>query len=146
MMPVAPRASSWTRRSRNSSRVPVKVICLAADTSTSASWPFENVEGMTAVNGEVADVLVHTFDAGQPRFAVRQRFHAFRIGRLPEVIGERDERFDGARGARRGDFLSIIEDRAVGLYEASLELSGRRAERNQAVGDLFGERVGLWSL
>src|ERR1700730_18459577 len=29
------------RRSRNSSRVPVKVICLAADTSTSASWPFE---------------------------------------------------------------------------------------------------------
>src|SRR5439155_14532580 len=48
-----------------------------------------NVEGMTAVNGEVADVLVHTFDAGQPRFAVRQRFHAFRIGRVPEVIGER---------------------------------------------------------
>src|SRR6202158_1310611 len=36
-----------------------------------------NVEGMTAVNGEVADVFVHTFDAGQPRFAVRQRFHGF---------------------------------------------------------------------
>src|SRR5690348_4937745 len=35
-----------------------------------------NVEGMTAVNGEVAHVRVHTFDAGQPRFAVRQRFHA----------------------------------------------------------------------
>src|SRR5947208_1358891 len=69
-----------------------------------------NVEGMTAVNGEVADVLVHTFDAGQPRFAVRQRFHAFRIGRVPVVIGKRDERFDGARGARRGDVLSIIED------------------------------------
>jgi integrase-like protein len=36
MMPVAPLASSWV--TRNSSRVPVKVICLAADTSTSASW------------------------------------------------------------------------------------------------------------
>src|SRR6267142_5507730 len=35
-----------------------------------------NVEGMTAVNGEVADVFVRTFDASQPRFAVRQRFHA----------------------------------------------------------------------
>src|SRR6516225_8266650 len=51
-----------------------------------------NVEGMTAVNGEVADFFVRTFDASQPRFAVRQRFHAFRIGRVPEVIGERDER------------------------------------------------------
>src|SRR6516165_3837440 len=60
-----------------------------------------NVEGMTAVNGEVADVLVRTFDAGQPRFAVRQRFHAFRIGRVPEVIGESDERFDGGRGAAK---------------------------------------------
>src|SRR6516164_3164283 len=73
-----------------------------------------NVEGMTAVNGEVADFFVHTFDAGQPRLPVRQRFHAFRIGRVPEVIGERDERFDGGRGARRGDVLAIIEDRAVG--------------------------------
>src|SRR5580704_8198373 len=34
-----------------------------------------NVAGMTAVNGEVADFFVRTFDAGQPRFAVRQRFH-----------------------------------------------------------------------
>src|ERR1700756_2138997 len=42
-----------------------------------------NVEGMTAVNGEVADFFVRTFDAGQPRFAVRQRF-AFRIGRVSE--------------------------------------------------------------
>src|SRR6202008_1105799 len=32
-----------------------------------------NVEGMTAVNGEVADFFVRTFDAGQPRFAVRER-------------------------------------------------------------------------
>ena len=56
---------------------------------------------MTAVNGEVADVLVHAFDTGQPRFAVRQRFHAFRIGRVSEVIGERDERFDGGRGAAK---------------------------------------------
>src|SRR5215831_14328697 len=64
-----------------------------------------NVEGMTAVNGQVADALVHMFDAGQPRFAVRQRFHAFRIGRVPEVIGERDERFDGGGGTRRGDIL-----------------------------------------
>src|SRR5215813_10762658 len=67
-----------------------------------------NVEGMTAVNREVADVLVHTFDASQPRFAVRQRFHAFRIGRVPKMIGECHERFDGGRGARRGDVLSII--------------------------------------
>src|SRR5437764_11200130 len=50
-----------------------------------------NVERMTAVNGEVADFFVRTFDAGQPRFAVRQRSHAFWIGRVPEV-GERDER------------------------------------------------------
>src|SRR6201987_3282139 len=68
-----------------------------------------NVEGMTAVNGEVADVFVSTFDAGQPRFAVRQRFHAFRIGRVPEGVGERDERFDGGRGAGRGDLLALIE-------------------------------------
>src|SRR5690349_1004958 len=54
-----------------------------------------NVEGMTAVNGEVADFFIRTFDAGQPRFAVWQRFHAFRIGRVPEVIGECHERFDG---------------------------------------------------
>ena len=33
-----------------------------------------NVEGMTAVNGEVADVFVRTFDASQPRFAVRRAF------------------------------------------------------------------------
>src|SRR6266851_9674337 len=105
-----------------------------------------DVEVMTAVNGEMADVLVHTFDAGQPRFAVRQRFHAFRIGRVPEVIGERDERFDGGRGARRGDVFSIIEDRAVGRHEAGLEPFGRAAEGNQAVGNLFGERAGLGAL
>src|SRR6201981_3783487 len=73
-----------------------------------------NVEGMTAVNGEVADFFVRTFDASQPRFAVRQRFDAFRIGRVSEVIGERDERFDGGRGRRRGDARAIIEDRAAG--------------------------------
>jgi hypothetical protein len=98
------------------------------------------------VNGEVADVLVHTFDAGQPRFAVRQRFRAFWIGRVPEVIRERDERFDGGRGARGDDVLSIIEDRAVGRHEAGLEPFGRAAEGNQAVGNLFGERAGLWAL
>jgi len=105
-----------------------------------------NIEGMTAVNGEVADVFVRTFDASQPRFAVRQRFHAFRIGRVPEVIRERDERFDGGRGARRGDVLAIIEDRAVGRHEAGLEPFGRAAEGNQAVGNLFGERAGLGAL
>src|SRR5215469_13126198 len=105
-----------------------------------------NVEGMTAVNGQVADVFVRTFDASQPRFAVRQRFHAFRIGRVPEVIGERDERSDGGRGARRGDVLAIIEDRAAGRHEAGLEPFGRAAEGNQAVGDLFGERPGLGAL
>src|ERR1700759_1082338 len=67
-----------------------------------------NVEGMTAVNGEVADFFVRTFDAGQPRFAVRQRFHALRIGRVSEVIGECHKRFDGGRSARRGDVLAII--------------------------------------
>src|ERR1700746_1750049 len=41
-----------------------------------------NVEGMTAVNGEVADFFVRTFEAGPPRFTVRQRFHAFRIDRV----------------------------------------------------------------
>src|SRR5215470_19739884 len=40
-----------------------------------------NVEGMTAVNGEVADFFVRMFDAGQPRFAIGQPFHTFRIGR-----------------------------------------------------------------
>src|SRR5579864_634319 len=57
-----------------------------------------NVEVMTAVNGEVADIFVHPFDAGEPRFAVRQRFHAVRLGRVPVVIGERDQRSDGGRG------------------------------------------------
>src|SRR5207244_5483405 len=99
-----------------------------------------NVEGMTAVNGEVADVLVHTFDAGQPRFAVRQRFHAFWIGRVPEVIGERDERFDGARGARRGDVLSMIEDRAVGRHEAGLEAFGRAPREIRPSVISLGER------
>src|SRR5215468_10174152 len=33
-----------------------------------------NAEGMAAVNREVADFFVRTSDAGQPRFAVRQRF------------------------------------------------------------------------
>jgi hypothetical protein len=47
---------------------------------------------MTTVNREVANVFVHPFDAGQPRLAVRQRFHAFRIGREPVVIGEGDQR------------------------------------------------------
>src|SRR5215475_9316919 len=56
-----------------------------------------NVEGMTAVNREVADVFVHPLDAGQPRVAVRQRFHAFRIGRVPMVISKRDQRFEGGR-------------------------------------------------
>src|SRR5207248_3868623 len=88
-----------------------------------------NVEVMTAVNGEMADVLVHPFDAGQPRFAVRQRLHAFRIGRVPVVISKRDERFEGGRGARRGDVLAIIEDRAAGGHEAGLEPFGRSAER-----------------
>src|ERR1700751_4870045 len=105
MTPVAPRASSWGSRWRNSSRVPVKVICLAADMSMKRVMPVRNVERMTAVNGEVADFFVRTFDAGQPRFAVRQRFDAFRIGRVPEVIGECHERFDGGRGARPGDIL-----------------------------------------
>src|SRR6266567_8386991 len=94
-----------------------------------------NVEVMTAVNGEVADVFICTFDSGQPRFAVRQRFHAFRIGRVPVVIGERDERFEGGRGARRGDVLVTVEDGAAGRHETGLEPFGRAAEGNQAVGN-----------
>src|SRR5215470_15102556 len=102
-----------------------------------------NVEGMTSVNREVADFFVRTLDTGQPRFAVWQRFHAFRIGRVPEVIGECHERLDGGRGARRGDVLAIVEDRAAGRHEAGLEPVGWAAEGNQAVGNLFGERAGL---
>src|SRR5438105_8799833 len=90
-----------------------------------------NVEVMTAVNGEVASVFVHPFDAGQPRFAVRQRLHALRIGRVPVVIGKRDERFEGGRGARRGNVLAIIEDRAAGRHEAGLEPFGGAAEENR---------------
>src|ERR1700730_13345789 len=45
-----------------------------------------NVKVMTAVNREVADFFIYTFDAGQPRFTVRQRFHALWIGRVPVVI------------------------------------------------------------
>src|SRR6201981_1525157 len=96
-----------------------------------------NVWGGPAVNGEVAKFFVHTFAAGQPRVAVRQRFHAFRIGRVPGVIGDRDERSDGGGGARRGDVLAIIEDRAIGRYEAGLEPCGRGAEGNQTVGNLL---------
>src|SRR5690242_2335383 len=70
-----------------------------------------DIEIMTAVNGEMASMFAHPFDAGQPRFAVRQRLHAFRVGRVPMVIGERDERFESGRGARRGNVLAIIEDR-----------------------------------
>src|SRR5260370_7620100 len=55
-----------------------------------------NVEGMTAVNGEVADVLVHAFDAGPPRFAVRQPFHPFRTGPVPELICNPHEQFNRA--------------------------------------------------
>ena len=73
-----------------------------------------NVEIMTAVDGEVASVFVHPFDAGQPRFAVRQCLHTFRIGGIPVVIGKRDERSDGGQGARRSDVFPIIEDRAAG--------------------------------
>src|SRR6516164_4234470 len=105
-----------------------------------------NVVIMAAVNGEVADVFVRTFDAGQPRFAVRQCFDAFRVGRVPVVIGKRDERFEGGRGARRGDVLAIIEDRAAGRYEAGLEPFGGAAEGDQAVGNLFGERAGFGTL
>src|SRR6202008_2926053 len=36
-----------------------------------------NVEVMTAVNREVADFFVRTFEAGQPRFPVRHRFARF---------------------------------------------------------------------
>src|SRR5947207_13883342 len=89
-----------------------------------------NVEVMTAVNGEVASVFVHPFDAGQPRFAVRQRLHALRIGRVPVVIGKRDERFEGGRGARRGNVLAIIEYRAAGRPETGPEPFGRAAGVN----------------
>ena len=68
---------------------------------------------------------------------------AIEIDRIHEVIGERDERLEGGRGARRGDVFAIVEDRAVGRHEAGLEPFGRAAEGNQAVGNLFGERAGL---
>src|SRR5436190_21603510 len=74
-----------------------------------------NVEVMTAVNGEVTSVFVHPFDAGQPRFAVRQRLHASRIGRVPVVIGERDERFESGRA--RGEMTSSPSSRTVPLVD-----------------------------
>jgi hypothetical protein len=69
---------------------------------------------MTAVNREVANILAHTLDTRQPRCTVRQLLHSFRVGRVSMVIGKRDDRFESGRGARRGDGLAIIEDRAVG--------------------------------
>src|SRR5271169_3534975 len=46
---------------------------------------------MTAVNGEVANVLAHTLDTRQPRFAARQRLHTFRIGGVPTDPANHDE-------------------------------------------------------
>src|SRR6267154_5676141 len=101
---------------------------------------------MTAVNGEVVNALAHTFDTRQPRFAVRQRLQTFRIGRVPMVIGKRDDWFEGGRGARRGSVLAIVEDRAVGRHKAGPEPFRWAPQGNQAVGDLFGERAGLGAL
>jgi hypothetical protein len=95
---------------------------------------------MTAVNRQVANVLVHSFDTRQPRFVVRPRFHTLRIGREPMVIGKRDDRLNRGRGTQRSNVLAIIEDRAVGRHKTSLEPLGRTAEGNQAIGNLFGER------
>src|SRR5450432_3819665 len=101
---------------------------------------------MTALNGEVANLLVQTFDTRQTRFAVRQTLHTLRIARVPLVIGNRYDRSDGGRGARRSDVLAIIEDRAVGRHKTGFEPFGRTAEGNQAIGNLFGERTGLRAL
>ena len=70
-----------------------------------------SVEVMTAVNGEVANVFVHPFNACQPRFAVRQRFHTFRIGRVPVVIGKRDSasfRFDLSPALSPGKLFCLL--------------------------------------
>ena len=70
-----------------------------------------NVEVMTAVNVEVANVFVHPFNACQPRFAVRQRFHTFRIGRVPVVIGKRDSasfRFDLSPALPPGKLFCLL--------------------------------------
>ena len=81
----------------------------------SASRTLAKPFGAAVVGAEQsANCLAHTFDTRQPRFAARQRLHTFRIGRVPMVIGKRDERFEGGRGARRGDVFAIIENRAVG--------------------------------
>src|SRR5215475_9717245 len=73
----------------------------------------------------------HLFGGGY----VDERVMAVRnVEGMTAVIGERDERFDGGRGARRGDVLAIIENRAAGRHEAGLEPFGRRAQRNQAIG------------
>jgi hypothetical protein len=61
----------------------------------------------------VAHFRIHTLDTCQPRFAVWQCLHTFRIGCVPMLIGKRDDRFDGGRGARRGD----ISSRAVPLVD-----------------------------
>src|ERR1700741_1609233 len=105
MMPVAPRASSWARRFAQLLARACEGHLFGGGYIDERVMAVRKVEGMTAVNGEVADVFVRTFDASQPRFVVWQRFHAFRIDRVPEVISECHERFDGGRGALRGDVL-----------------------------------------
>src|SRR5215469_7277067 len=102
MMPVAPRASSWESFAQLLASA-CEGHLFGGGHVDERVMTVRNVEVMTAVNGKVASVFVHPFDAGQPRVAVRQRFHSFRIGRVPEVISERHERSEGGRGARRSD-------------------------------------------
>ena len=142
-MPVAPLASSRARPFAQFVPRACEGHLFGGGHVDDRIMAVRNVEVMTTVNGEVPSVFVHPFDAGQPRFAVRQRFHTFRIRCVLVVIGKRDDRLEGGRGARRGDLLAVIEHRAVGRHEAGLEPFGRAAKGNQAVGDFFGERASL---
>jgi hypothetical protein len=65
---------------------------------------------MTAVSGQVPNVLVHTFNTRQPCFAVRQRLHTFRIARVPMVIGKRDDRPVRQMAAGREDLGQAAVD------------------------------------
>jgi len=77
MMPVAPLASSWARRFAQLLASACEGHPFGGGHVDERVMAVRNLEVMTAVNREVANVFVHPFDAGQPRFAVRQRRHAF---------------------------------------------------------------------
>src|ERR1700761_1119463 len=101
---------------------------------------------MAAMYGEVANLLVDSFNTRQPRFAIRQIFHTLRIRRVSVMISQCDKWLECSRSPRRSDVLSIVEDRAIGRHETGLEAFGRAAEGNETIGNFLGERSGFRTL